>query len=33
VAALPDDEQAFIDAILPTLDASKFLPAEYDLTG
>src|SRR3990170_1490131 len=28
VAALPDDEQAFIDAMIPTLDPSKFQPAE-----
>lgn len=30
VAALPDDQQAFIESIVPTLDPSKFLPAEYD---
>jgi methanol--5-hydroxybenzimidazolylcobamide Co-methyltransferase len=33
VASLPDDEQTFIDEIVPTLDASKFLAAEYDLAG
>ena len=31
VAALPDQEQAFIDAIIPTLDPAKFLPAAYEL--
>lgn len=31
VIALPDDEQTFIDSIVPTLDPSKFLPAEYEL--
>lgn len=33
VAALPDDEQAFIDATLATLDRSKFLLAEYELAS
>lgn len=32
VAGLPDDELEFIDRIMPTLNASKFLPAEYELS-
>jgi methanol--5-hydroxybenzimidazolylcobamide Co-methyltransferase len=33
VAALPDDEQAFIDATLATLDRSKLRLAEYELAS
>lgn len=32
VATLPDDEQAFIGAMISTLDPSRFRPAEYGLT-
>lgn len=30
---LPDDTAAFIEQVLPTLDASKFVAAEYDLAA
>jgi methanol--5-hydroxybenzimidazolylcobamide Co-methyltransferase len=33
VAALPDNEQTLIDQLAPTLDPTKFIPAEYDLVG
>lgn len=33
VAGLPDEEAEFIDLVMPTLDAAKFLPAEYELVG
>jgi len=31
VDRLPDDEQAFIDAMIPTVDPSKLPLAEYEL--
>jgi len=31
VEELPTSEEAFIAQVMPTLDAAKFLPAEYDL--
>lgn len=33
VADLPDEESQFIDLVMPTLDGSRFLPAEYGLPG
>lgn len=31
LAAMPDDEQAFIAQVMPMLDTSRYLPAEYEL--
>lgn len=31
LATMPDDEQALIDQVLPMLDTSRYVPAEYEL--